>query len=194
MSNKISIRRNSDATFVIYLNKESGRPYSLENMTTARLKLPLQSGGALTVSNATTPAVAAQIEYFGITFTAVTAGIIGNSITLTFDALLTVDDVVNAWNTANPSNTVSHDGTGTEVPDAGTATLVNGADEYKKVDVSGNPILGELTVILPEADTAQLRLGTDLNMELVVIKGISPSGETKIVDLLESLDVTESFF
>lgn len=76
----------------------------------------------------------ASVEFDGVTFTAVNAGVIGNSIELEFDGLDDIDTIVGAWNTANPSNTVSHDGTGSDVLVAGTATLVGGVDEVSAND------------------------------------------------------------
>jgi hypothetical protein len=64
----------------------------------------------------------------GVTFVADNLGIIGNSISLVFNGIDTVDTVVNAWNTANPTNTVSHDGAGTEILASATVNLAGGID------------------------------------------------------------------
>ena len=63
-----------------------------------------------------------------VTFTADNLGIIGNTISLVFTGVETFDQVVNAWNTANPTNTCHHDGIGTYVPYAITLNLAGGAD------------------------------------------------------------------
>lgn len=62
-----------------------------------------------------------------ITFTAVTLGTIGNSITLTFNGLQQVGTVVSAWNAANPGNQVTYTGSSTAVPESATVTLSGGA-------------------------------------------------------------------
>ena len=49
----------------------------------------------------------ASTTYSGIIFTAVSNGTVGNSISLTFDGTSDVATIVDAWNLANPTNTVS---------------------------------------------------------------------------------------
>jgi len=61
------------------------------------------------------------------TFTAVTAGLAGNSIALVFNGTDTVSAVTTAWNTANGSNQVSFTGLGTNVIAASTVTLSGAA-------------------------------------------------------------------
>lgn len=63
----------------------------------------------------------------GVNFTATYTGTGGNSISLVFDGVKTVDAVRHAWNVANPDNTVEHDGAGTEVLTAQTVTLIGGS-------------------------------------------------------------------
>lgn len=89
----------------------------------------------ISAHSATGPAVAAT--YTGtmtgtatpITLTAATAGTGGNSIELTGDGTSTINLLISAWNTANPSNEVSlTSGDGTQIPSNGaTAQLANGA-------------------------------------------------------------------
>jgi len=62
------------------------------------------------------------------TFTAVNAGVIGNSIALNFDGLLSVSQVVDSYNVAYPLNQVSFIGEGSTVPLAATVTLSGGLD------------------------------------------------------------------
>ena len=89
--------------------------------------------------------VAAQAEetvqaagiYGGVTYTSDRTGPIGNA-TLTFDGVDSIDTVVNAHNQANWWQKVTHDGTGTEVPAAGTVDLRAGDYfiDYEKGDVT----------------------------------------------------------
>jgi len=62
------------------------------------------------------------------TFTAVNAGVIGNSIALNFDGLLSVQQVVDSYNTAYPDNGVSFIGDPATIPVAGTVQLSGGLD------------------------------------------------------------------
>lgn len=60
------------------------------------------------------------------TITAVNLGLIGNSISLSFDGVMTVSQVVFNWNTLNPSNQVTQVGNGANVYPAQTLNLSNG--------------------------------------------------------------------
>lgn len=60
------------------------------------------------------------------TITAVMLGLIGNSISLSFDGVMTVSQVVFNWNTLNPSNQVTQVGNGANVYPAQTLNLSNG--------------------------------------------------------------------
>jgi hypothetical protein len=72
----------------------------------------------------------ATVVFDTVTFTAVTKGVVGNTIALVFNGTDDIDTVVNAWNVANPANTVGFTGQlGTYVPTAGTATLIGGIDQ-----------------------------------------------------------------
>ena len=64
----------------------------------------------------------------GVTFTAVKAGLAGNSISLVFDGTDTVNDVCTAWNSANASNTVEYTGLGTVVLTVVTVALAGAVD------------------------------------------------------------------
>ena len=112
-----------------------------------QLSLRSNNVNDINVSREIAVAIAASTLFQTITFTAVTAGSAGNSIALVFDGVDDINDVVGAWNTANPSNTVSFTGQlGTFVPTAGTATLSGGANisgpqDAMRLDVSGDELL-----------------------------------------------------
>ena len=81
-----------------------------------------------------------------VRFKADFVGTIGNSISLVFDGILTIEQVVVAWNAVNLLNTVSHDGNDVGVPPAGTLNLSLGSDTgtvsfiADKTGVVGNSI------------------------------------------------------
>ena len=112
-----------------------------------QLSLRSDNVNDINISREIAAAIAASVLFQTITFTAVTAGSAGNSIALVFDGIDDINDVVGAWNTANPGNTVSFTGQlGTFVPTAGTATLSGGANisgpqDALRLDVSGNELL-----------------------------------------------------
>lgn len=81
----------------------------------------------ISMDRLTPNAIAATKLFQTVTFTADTAGTAGNSISLVFNGTDDLATVVGAWNTANPTNTVSFTGQpGTFVPTAGTANLAGG--------------------------------------------------------------------
>lgn len=64
--------------------------------------------------------------YDTVTFSGLTTGLIGNTISLTFNGTDDIDTVVNAWNLSNPSNVVSFSGQlGSYVPAAGVVVITN---------------------------------------------------------------------
>jgi len=64
-------------------------------------------------------------------FTAANEGVIGNSIALIFDGLLSVQAVCDAWNLANALNMVEFSGGGEIIPLAATVTLSGGVDQVE---------------------------------------------------------------
>ena len=63
----------------------------------------------------------------GLNFEGKYNGVEGNLITLTFDGVLTADEVMVTWNNANPTNMVTHDGVGTEVIASQVVVLTGGS-------------------------------------------------------------------
>jgi hypothetical protein len=85
--------------------------------------------------------VKATAAYSGVTWTADHQGTDGNAIVLLFDGVKTTDQVRAAWNNTNPFNSVSHNGTGSEIHasnslslSGGTLLVSNKDAVYKDVD------------------------------------------------------------
>ena len=190
---KAKLFRGEDRTLVLRTTIGPERePLDLTDATRFAVFFRKESGiDLLEVNSVTVPAVAASIVYEGVTFTAVTPGAAGNGIALTFDGADDIDTVVNDWNTANPTNQVSHDGTGTDVLAAGTAQLEGGAEAFDPVAVIGNPVLGKVRVILNESQTQQLRVGNNQDFKMEIDKGDHPTGERRLVIFRNALDVEE---
>lgn len=202
------IRRGSDAAFKIYLADSNGRPYDLTGVTNYLVRLPKEHTGAVEVSSSPIAAIPAYAEIvvvetvptqtsYQVRFDAVTPGSAGNDIQLEFDGSLTLEQVVNAWNAGNPSNQVElnvEDGAEDLVPEQQTVLLSQGMDSYAKV-VPATPLqLGEISVSLSEQDTALMKLGKNLSIELVLDKGAHPAGTRKIVLLPDAVNCAERFF
>lgn len=86
-----------------------------------------------------------------VTITADNEGTAGNSIALMFDGSTSIDDALDAWNLANPSNTASlTSGDGSQIPDnAEEIDLAGGVDAED----------GELDMQLPAGMARESRLG-----------------------------------
>jgi hypothetical protein len=102
-------------------------------------------------------------------FTADTAGANGNNISLVFDGVDDIDTVVNAWNVANPTNTVSHNGTGTDVLSAGTINLASGRDAWRDVEVISEEA-GKISIHLTDSDTQDFRRGNNQSFRVIIDK------------------------
>lgn len=85
--------------------------------------------GGINRAGADLPASSMQASYSGTDYLASNPGAAGNGISLTFDGLLTVSQVVTAWNLANPTNQVSFSPSGNagDIPPAGVVTGSGGA-------------------------------------------------------------------
>lgn len=135
-----------------------------------------------------------------ISFIAANVGTIGNSISLVFDGINTVDTVVDAWNFANSTNRVFFSGLGTVVPAAQTVNLAGGSSVVSIVAAwnTANPnnqvsYTGADTVV-PVAQTVNLSGGAFLPLTGVVVgdifradptSGLAPSnqGEFSIIGI-----------
>jgi hypothetical protein len=195
---KPNIIRGADSNFTIYVVDADGRPVDLTGYTLLKLRLPKGNSGSITVTSEETPAVAAYttvtIGSEIVTITADTLGITGNSVSLVFDGVDDLDTVIDAWNTANPSNTVSHDATGDEVPSAQTLELDQGSAAYKKLNAPSPLELGVILVTLPDTDTEDLRIGKNLTAELTIDRGAASAGNRTMVLIKDAMSVEERFF
>jgi hypothetical protein len=124
----------------IFINSICSKKYGLEVI-----------GIVEKIATPAVPAVAASVVYGAVTFTAVTAGLDGNGIDLVFDGIKDIDTVVNAWNAANPTNTVGFaGGLGTDVPLAGTASLAGGLNLVPEV-IPGGSLSAKAKFVLKNA-------------------------------------------
>lgn len=111
----IKIKRGSDKRFKVKLRLPNGDPWpNLNQVTDIFVRFQKSNTQELEVSNAIIPSVASQAtvgEVINVqpevVFTATTPGLTGNLIQLDFDGVLDFDSVVDAWNSANPSNLVT---------------------------------------------------------------------------------------
>lgn len=187
----ISIVKGDDRNLnLFFILTGTQRPYDLTGWTHISVFFKMQYGDLLEKST-TAYNTFATAFYSGITFTALASGTAGNSIALVYSGTNTVQQVVNAWNTANPSNKVSHNSPdGNLVIPAGTVTLADALDNLVDVTVV-NAILGHVKVHIRQEDTTQLLAGRSLSFKAVIDNGAPPNGERRKIIFENALEVTE---
>ena len=138
---RLRIFRGQDKSFLIRLiNKKTKDPYTLTGATLIQVIFEKEDRTKLKLSNVNVPAVKSQGEIQSVIFTALVAGSEGNGINLVFNGTDTIDQVVTAWNNANPTNGVEHNAQdGSEVLEAGAVELIGGYPSYTPDQIWGNP-------------------------------------------------------
>lgn len=192
MEDRFKIISGTDKNVVVKLRStKTSDPIDLTNHTRIAAKFSQRNRTELEIDNATIPATKAKITVSDITFIANTAGADGNLIILQFNGVDDIATVVNDWNTANPSNTVSYSGDdGTTVLDEQTVRLTDGYDAYQPISVEGDPQLGKIRLRLLEKDTNSLMRGQNQTFTIIIDFGQNPGGQRN-KGIFEKLDVLE---
>lgn len=177
-------------TFAVKVKKIEGDPYDLTGFTKLTAEFRNSDNSILAKTTDLVGGAAATATFEGVTFTADSIGTDGNSISLVFNGSDTVDTVVNNWNSANPGNTVSHDGDGSEVLSSTTVNLSGGEDQNQFVTVQGDPLLGKIQVELTDTDTNGMRLGKSQSVRIKIDKGST----RRIAIFRNSIDVVNPEF
>lgn len=170
---------------------DSKEPYDLVNWTKVTVQFKQSNRAILEKTTELNPATVAYFSHDGVVYSATIPGVAGNTIALSFDGLEDIDSVVNAWNTANPTNAVAYDGDGSSVPAEGAFQLSRGRDPYRDVEVI-NTTLGKISVRLTDADSSSLKTGPNQNIVAVVDKGEHPNGERRIIHFNQVLTVVNA--
>lgn len=115
--------------------------------------------------------------YSNINFIAQSPGIIGNSISITFDGLTSIGQIVDAWNLANVSNQVVYYGNIliSDIPPAGSITLTGAFDRQSvQVNLITNETANNIAILIADAINSASTSG---NFSSPV-----PVGNTVIID------------
>lgn len=191
IKDRITIITGTDRSPVVRLrNPKTGDPLDLTSATKIQFEFTNRNRSKLVLDNTEIPATRAQITVDNIIFIADNAGSQGNDIILQFDGVNDVTTVVSDWNTANPTNTVSHNGTGTEIISLQTVRLTDGFDAFFPVEINGDPQLGKVIIRLLEKDTNGLKRGPNQTFIAIIDYGTNPGG-TRIKGFYSKLDVVE---
>ena len=186
----VKVKRGSDKTFLIKCRAPNGDPVDLTAVTQITVKIPKRDNTKLSINLDTIPASFAKATYSGVTYTAMTAGPNGNSILLQFNGVLTIQQVVDAWNTANPANQVGFSGgAGTLIPPAGNVNLTGALSAYERVEKLSPAVLGKIKVHLRNPDTQDLKLANSLAIEVLLDEGADPEGNQRGFIIPDALDV-----
>jgi len=187
----ITIVKGDDRSINLYfVQQDNGRPYDLTGFTNISVFFKTQFGGILEKNNSTYD-TAAYASYAGINFTAQTLGTTGNSISLVFDGIQSLQTIVNAWNLANSGNQVSHDAPdGSIVPASATVSLAHGQSGLIDVTVP-SAVLGHVVVRVHDFDTVQFLAGRSLSFKVFIDNGTPPEGTRRKVIFANALEVVE---
>lgn len=186
--NRLIINRGEDKQSIFKLRLPNGDPFDLTGATGVEVIMAKANRTDLILTLEVIPATRATGDYLEFTFSADVAGSIGNSITLDFDNVHTIDEIVTDWNDENPTNTVSHNGVGSSILASGSLTLSDGMNSYSPVEIL-DAKLGFLKLALSNRETNSLRLGSDQSAIINIDFGSHPSGTRKIARLSQRLDI-----
>ena len=190
----INIIKGEDRViFLRVVSKETNEPFALTGWTNICAKFAKADRSYLEKTSGLKPAKKAAYTYESVTYSAVTAGDVGNDITLVFNGSDSIGDVVSAWNTANPLNTVSHNASNVStVPSAGTIQLFGGVEAYHDVEAVGDLQLGKLSVRLSETDTKSLKTGPNQSFQVTIDYGANTQGTRRIVIFDSALNIIDA--
>jgi hypothetical protein len=189
---RLKIVRGEDKDFVVKIRgKDSNDPVDLTAITQVSFSLTRSNRTLLTRTMAQVPAKKAFVDINNLRIIANSAGALGNNIILMFNGVDDLDTIVDEWNTANPFNTIAHNGLGTEVLSEAEYMLSGGADAYFPITVVGNPILGKIQIHLTDEDTKSLRLGLNQSLIVTLDFGAHPTGIRKITRYDNKVDILD---
>lgn len=185
----ISMQRGEDRILVIRIVfEDTNEPYDLTGWTKVAAHFKSADGSTIIKDSVLVGGEFASAYYEGVTFTADDPGSAGNAIVLAFDGVKTLEDVVDEWNTGNPSLRVTHDSVNeTDVLPSSSVTLSGGVNQTRSVSVLSE-VLGKLQVTLSSEDTGAFKVGKNLSFKIVVEKG----EQRRIVMLHSALHVYDS--
>ena len=181
--------RGEDRSLIFTLrNSDTSDPFPLTGWT--KITAVFKGNYNNSLSKVTDPinTVKAIAEHSGVSFNAVEVGVDGNDIVLTFDNVKTIQEVMDTWNTANPTKLVEAAAgtTLSQVLPVGVVPFSGGYDGDIYVEVI-NEDLGKISVKLTESDTNGLRIGPDQSVKIIVDKGT----ERRIALVRNQLDVED---
>jgi hypothetical protein len=189
---RLKVVRGEDENFILKLRTKTDKdPMDLTDATKISVVMVKSNRSELVLTNELVLAQKAKTTVNGTTFIAADAGTLGNNIQLDLDGVRTLQQIIDDWNQLNPTNQVEHDGVPSNIPTGGLYSLSGGMPAYTPIELVGNPVLGKIKVILIDAHSAQLRLGLNQSLTVIIDFGVHPVGNRVIAQLKNFLDVVE---
>lgn len=171
-------------------NSNIKRPYDLTGWTKITVQFRKSSSSVLELDSVPAHGRQSFISYESVLYTATNVGLLGNSITLIFDGIITIAQAITTWNNVNPANTVSSNAEDDSViPSAGTIILEGGLDNYSKVTVLGDARDGRVQVQLDNEDTNSLKIGSGQGVAIIVDFGDHDLGNRRIASAKNVINV-----
>jgi hypothetical protein len=185
-----TIIRGEDRPLIVRMVfRDSGEPFDLVGWTKITVQFRKADRTILEKDSDPVGGVLATVLYETVNYTAVNFGLAGNTISLVFDGVKDIATVVSDWNTANPTNTITHDApSDLVVPTASTVNLVGGVEQTTSVEVL-NETLSKISIDLTDVDTNSLKVGPNQSFKVIVDKGLPPEGDRRIVLFDSKLNV-----
>lgn len=186
----ITVFQGEDKIFTIKIRNEQGDPVDVTEVSNIKIQLAKSIGNFLELSSSTiTPAKHAVYVSDNFELIATTSGVVGNSISISFDGTTSLGDMVAAWNLANPANQITiQAGEETFIPPVSTITLSGGENEYWQVQVQDPAILGHVQVYLTDRDTQELQKG-EINLLVILDFGAHQAGMRRMIKLERAISV-----
>lgn len=189
---RMKVIRGEDYVMTLKVrDKTANNPVDLTNVTKISIDFTRSNRSILTLTNQIRPAERASVKIQTTVIRAVDPGNAGNSISFEFNSSLTIKQVVDAWNLANPSALVEVIGDDTVKPVTGIYRLDGGFDSYYPLQIQGSPLLGRVSVRLNDFDTRGLRLGLNQSLVVKIDIGPYPSGDRILAKFENKFDVID---
>jgi hypothetical protein len=194
MSGKFKIIQGEDRVIPLDIvrktNSNVKRPFDLTGWTKIEVQFRKTNGGVLAIDSIPAHGRQSTAVYEEVTYTASNVGVLGDSISLVFNGIDSIQTVIDAWNTSNPANTVTSDASDTAVvPSASTVNLSGGLDNFAKVTVIGDARDGKIQVRLENDDTNSLKVGAGQGVAVVVDFGDHDLGNRRIASAKNVINV-----
>lgn len=188
----VRIKRGADKTFLIKLRKKNGDPVDLTDAQQVTVDLPKRDGSIMKINLDQIPAAKSKASYGGVVFTAQNAGVAGNAITLIFDGVKTITQVLSDWNTLNPSNqAVSNAQNPLQVLNAAQVKLTGGFDAFFNLLKLTPVVLGVLKVKLAGFNTRDLKIANQQAISVWIDSALDQDVDDEAIIIPDALDVLD---